>query len=100
MDILVKDDNVVITLNHKEVTGTSISVGKDYSYANLYAKVGDSEYFNFNYEWGKEGDVPDFVVGLMEFISKNKETSGAISTGAWKDKEVDYDLGVKASLDK
>ena len=100
MDIKVNDDNITITIGKDEVTSTYIGVGKEYSYADLNAKMGDNEYLRINYEWSKDSDFPDFVVGLMEFIRKNAEKSGANSKGPWEGRQEDYALCVKASMDR
>jgi len=66
--------NMTITINPDEIIGSEIMRSGDYRYARLGVRRGDSEYLSISYEWKGEGSVPEFVMGLMEFIKANEET--------------------------
>ena len=66
----VKD--LIIKIMPDEVIGVDISKSRDYKYASVGVRVSDNEYLRVSYEWKGDG-IPDFVVGLMQFISANKK---------------------------
>lgn len=68
-----KNKSMTITINPEEIIGSEIMRSGDYRYARLGVKRGDGEYLSISYEWKGEGSVPEFVMGLMEFIKANEE---------------------------
>ena len=66
----VKD--LIIKIISDDIIGVDISRSRDYKYASVGVKVSDNEYLRISYEWKGEG-IPDFVLGLMQFIQANKE---------------------------
>lgn len=67
-----KIKNIVITIIPDEIIGADISRSRDYKYASVGVKISDNEYLRVSYEWKGDG-VPEFVLGLMQFIQANKE---------------------------
>jgi len=67
-----KNNNLTITIVPDQIIGADISKSRDYKYASIGVKVSDNEYLRVSYEWKGEG-IPDFVLGLMQFIQANKE---------------------------
>lgn len=65
-----------ITISPEEIVGSEIMKSGDYKYARVGIKKGDSEYMTISYEWKGDG-VPEFVMGLMDWIKANKETIDA-----------------------
>ena len=56
----------------EEIVGSEIVKSGEYRYASVGIKKGDKEYMRISYEW--RGDtVPEFVMGLMSWMSSNKE---------------------------
>jgi len=67
-----KAKDLIIKIVPDEIIGVDISRSRDYKYASVGVKVNDDEYLRISYEWKGEG-IPDFVLGLMQFIQANKE---------------------------
>jgi len=67
-----KAKDLIIKIIPDEIIGVDISRSRDYKYASVGVKVNDNEYLRISYEWKGEG-IPDFVLGLMQFIQANKE---------------------------
>jgi len=55
-----------------EIMGTEIIKSGDYRYARVGVRRGDNENLMISYEW-KGSDIPEFVMGLMDFMKSNKE---------------------------
>jgi len=71
---MAKGKAMTISINPDEIVGTEIVKSGDYRYASMGIKKGDNEYIRISYEWRGDGNVPEFVMGLMEFLKANKET--------------------------
>ena len=63
---------MTITVNPEEIIGSEIMKSGDYKYARVGIKKGDSEYMTVSYEWKGE-TVPEFVMGIMDWMKSNKE---------------------------
>jgi hypothetical protein len=69
---MAKSKDMVIKISPDEIVGSEIIKSGDYRYASIGVKKGDKEYMRISYEW--QGDVvPEFVMGIMHFMSSNKE---------------------------
>ena len=69
---MAKNKDMVIKISPDEIVGSEIIKSGDYRYASVGVKKGDKEYMRISYEW--QGDtVPEFVMGIMHFMSSNKE---------------------------
>jgi hypothetical protein len=66
-----KNKGLNVNIRAEDIKGTEIMSSGEYKYARVGAKVGDDEYVTVSYEWKGTG-IPDFVMGLMEFIKGNK----------------------------
>ena len=55
-----------------EIMGTEIMKSGDYRYARVGVKKGENQHLSISYEWKGDG-IPEFVMGLMDFIKANKE---------------------------
>ena len=55
-----------------EIMGTEIMKSGDYSYASVGVKRGEDERLRISYEW-KGSNMPEFVMGLMDFMKSNEE---------------------------
>jgi len=64
--------NMTITIDPTEIMGSEIMKSGDYKYARVGIKKGDNEFMTISYEWKSEG-VPEFVMGLMDWMKANKE---------------------------
>ncbi len=64
---------MTITILPEEIVGSEIIKSGDYRYASVGVKKGDSEYMRISYEWKGDGGVPEFVLGLMQFMSSNED---------------------------
>lgn len=71
---MAKNKGLTINIDPEEITGSEIVKSGDYRYASVGIKKGDNEYMRISYEW-KGSDMPEFVLGLMQFMSssENKE---------------------------
>jgi len=67
-----KDKGFTITVTADEIIGADIMKSGDYKYASVGIKKGENERIRISYEWKGDG-VPDFVMGLMQFIQANQE---------------------------
>jgi len=67
-----KNKGFTITVAVEEIIGADIMKSGDYKYASVGIKRGNDERIRISYEW-KGDSVPDFVMGLMQFIQANKE---------------------------
>jgi hypothetical protein len=82
---MAKNKGLTINVLPEEIVGSEIVKRGDYRYASVGIKKGDSEYLRVSYEWKGEGNIPEFVLGLMAFMtsSENKEiVDKAKETGA------------------
>jgi hypothetical protein len=70
---------MTITIAPEEVVGSEIMKSGDYKYARVGVKRGDNEYMSISYEWKGEG-VPEFVMGIMDWMKANKEEIDAKKT--------------------
>jgi hypothetical protein len=61
-----------IEIMPEDIKGVEIMKSGDYRYARVGVKRGDDEYLSITYEW-KGGDIPEFVMGLMDFMKANEE---------------------------
>ena len=68
-----KDKGLTIVIKPEEIVGSEIARSGDYKYASVGIKKGDGEYMRISYEWKDEGNIPEFVMGLMKWISSNKD---------------------------
>jgi hypothetical protein len=70
---MAKND-MTITFKPEEIMGSEIMKSGEYKYARVGIKKGENEYMTVSYEWKSE-TVPEFVMGLMKYISssENKE---------------------------
>lgn len=67
--------DIKITFDSEKIMYVSVSGSKSgYNYASVNIKISDDNYMSIGYEWKqKDGsDVPDFVMDLLSFISKDK----------------------------
>jgi len=64
---------MIIKIMPSEIKGTEIMKSGEYRYARVGVKRGDNEYLSISYEWKGDAAMPDFVMGLMEFMKANKE---------------------------
>lgn len=66
--------NMSINISPEEIIGSEIMKSGEYRYARVGIKKGDDEYINISYEWKGDGKaIPEFVMGLLSFITSNKE---------------------------
>jgi hypothetical protein len=84
---MAKND-MTITFKPEEIMGSEIMKSGEYKYARVGIKKGENEYMTVSYEWKSE-TVPEFVMGLMKYISssENKEEIDAKKqerTEEWK----------------
>jgi len=61
-----------IEIMPEDIKGVEIMKSGDYRYARVGVKKGEDEYLNVTYEW-KGSDIPEFVMGLMDFLKANAE---------------------------
>jgi len=61
-----------ISILPEEISGAEIVKSGDYRYASVGVKKGDNEYMRISYEW-KGSDIPEFVLGLMKFMSSSED---------------------------
>lgn len=65
-----KSKDLTINIAPDEIVGSEIYKSKDYRYASVGVKRGDSEYMRITYEWKGES-VPDFVMSVMGWMQAN-----------------------------
>ena len=70
---MAKDKGLIIIIKLEEIVGSEIARSGDYKYASVGVKKGDGEYMRITYEWKEEGNIPEFVMGLMKWISANED---------------------------
>ncbi len=63
---------MTINISPDEIMGSEIMKSGDYRFASVGVKKGDKEFMRISYEWSGD-DVPEFVMGLMDFMMSNKE---------------------------
>lgn len=61
-----------IAIAAEEIMGSEIVKSGDYRYARVGVKKGDNEFMTISYEWKGES-VPEFVMGIMDWMKANKE---------------------------
>ena len=61
-----------IVVNAEEIVGSEFVKSGDYRYARVGIKKGDNEFMTISYEWKGDG-VPEFVMGIMDWMKANKE---------------------------
>ena len=70
---MAKNKMMSISIDPAEIVGSEIVKSGDFRYASVGIKKGDNEYMRISYEWKGEGNVPEFVMGLMEFMKSNED---------------------------
>jgi len=68
-----KSKSLNISIDPSQIVGSEIMKSGDYKYARMGVKMGDDQYMSISYEWKGEGNVPEFVMSLFEFMKANKE---------------------------
>ena len=61
-----------IEIMPEDIKGVEIVKSGDYRYARVGVKRGENEHLMVSYEW-KGNDIPEFVMGLMNFMKSNEE---------------------------
>lgn len=65
-------NSMSVSFSPEEIMGSEITKSGDYKYARVGIKRGDNEFMTISYEWKGES-VPEFVMGLMDWMKANKE---------------------------
>jgi hypothetical protein len=65
-----KGKSLNISIDPAQIVGSEIMKSGDYKYARMGVKVGDDQYMSISYEWKGES-IPEFVMGLFEFMKAN-----------------------------
>ena len=68
---MAKKNDITVTFKLESIMGSEIMKSGEYKYARVGIKLGDNEYMTITYEWKSES-VPDFVMGLMQYISSSE----------------------------
>jgi len=69
---MASNKSLNIKIMPDEIVGSEVMRSGDYKYASVGIKRGDNEYMRISYEW-KGDSMPEFVMGLMSWMSSNKE---------------------------
>lgn len=64
--------NISLNVSPDTIIGSEVMKSGEYKYASVGIKVSDDEYIRISYEWKGDG-VPEFVMGIIGYISANKE---------------------------
>lgn len=64
--------NISLNVSPDTIIGSEVMKSGEYKYASVGIKVSDDEYIRISYEWKGES-VPEFVMGIIGYISANKE---------------------------
>ncbi|RLI62849.1 MAG: hypothetical protein DRO67_06780 [Candidatus Asgardarchaeum californiense] len=70
-----KKNGLSITIAPEEIIGSEINRSGEYRYASIGVKKGDNQFMRISYEWKGDAAIPEFVMGIMGWISsaENKE---------------------------
>jgi hypothetical protein len=63
---------LVLKFMPSEIMGVEIMKSGEYRYASVGINRGEDERLRISYEW-KGSNIPEFVMGLMNFIKANDE---------------------------